>query len=63
MTPENGRGTSLLLRTYALMRGLWQSLDYPEHLQKLLAHAMFEPIRPDSKVNCVPLCRSIGQVP
>ncbi len=44
---ENGRGTSLLLRTYALMRGLWQSLDYPEHLQKLLAHAMFEPIRPD----------------
>lgn len=42
-----GRGTSLLLRTYALMRGLWQSLDYPEHLQKLLAHAMFEPIRPD----------------
>lgn len=44
---EAGRGTSLLLRTYALMRGLWQSLDYPEHLQKLLAHKMFAPIRPD----------------
>ena len=44
---ENGRGVSLLLRTYALIRGLWQSLDYPEPLQKLLAHKMFEPIRPD----------------
>ena len=41
-----GRGVTLLLRTYALMRGLWQSLDYPEHLQKLLAHPMFAPIRP-----------------
>jgi TetR/AcrR family transcriptional regulator len=47
MTLEHGRGVSLLLRTYALMRGLWQSLDYPEHLQKLLAHPMFEPIRPE----------------
>lgn len=42
-----GRGVSLLLRTYALMRGLWQTLDYPKHLQKLLADPMFAPIRPE----------------
>lgn len=44
---EAGRGVTLLMRTYALMRGLWQSLDYPDHLQQLLAHKMFEPIRPE----------------
>ncbi|MFZ6798433.1 TetR family transcriptional regulator [Undibacterium sp. Di24W] len=44
---EDGRGASLLLRTYALMRGLWQSLDYPEHLQKLLSNPIFAPIRPE----------------
>lgn len=47
MSLDAGKGISLLLRTYALMRGLWQSLDYPEHLQKLLAHPMFAPIRPE----------------
>lgn len=47
LTLEDGRGTSLLLRTYALMRGLWQSLDYPEHLQKLLSNSIFAPIRPE----------------
>jgi AcrR family transcriptional regulator len=44
---EDARGASLLLRTYALMRGLWQSLDYPEHLQKLLSKPVFAPIRPE----------------
>lgn len=42
-----GRGTSLLLRSHALIRGLWQSLDYPEHLRKLLEAPEFAAIRPD----------------
>lgn len=44
--PE-GRGTSLLLRSHALIRGLWQSLDYPAHLRQLLNAPEFAAIRPD----------------
>jgi AcrR family transcriptional regulator len=44
--PE-GRGTRLLMRTYALTRGLWQSLDYPPALMAVLAAPEFAPIRPD----------------
>jgi len=43
--PE-GRGTSLLMRTYALTRGLWQTLDYPPCMSELLAAPEFAPIRP-----------------
>lgn len=43
----SGRGVSLLMRTYALTRGLWQSLDYPDNLRTLLAEPIFAPIRPD----------------
>jgi AcrR family transcriptional regulator len=42
-----GRGVTLLMRTYALTRGLWQSLDYPPNLRALLAEPVFAPIRPD----------------
>lgn len=42
-----GRGTTLLIRTYALTRGLWQSLDYPPALRAVLADPVFAPIRPD----------------
>ena len=41
-----GRGTSLLMRTYALTRGLWQTLDYPPGLSEMLAAPEFAPIRP-----------------
>lgn len=41
-----GRGAALLLRTHALIRGLWQTLDYPEYLQRILAAPQFAPIRP-----------------
>lgn len=42
-----GRGVSLLLRTHAITRGLWQSLAYPPALQTLLVDEIFAPIRPD----------------
>jgi AcrR family transcriptional regulator len=42
-----GRGTQLLMRTYALTRGLWQSLDYPPAMKAVLAATEFAPIRPD----------------
>jgi len=42
-----GRGTTLLMRTYALTRGLWQSLDYPPAMRAVLADPVFAPIRPD----------------
>jgi AcrR family transcriptional regulator len=42
-----GRGVRLLIRTYALTRGLWQSLDYPPNMRALLAEPVFAPIRPD----------------
>lgn len=42
-----GRGITLLMRTYAVTRGLWQSLDYPPALQAILADKIFAPIRPD----------------
>lgn len=42
-----GRGATLLMRTYALTRGLWQSLDYPPALRAILADPVFAPIRPD----------------
>ncbi|GAB3245954.1 TetR family transcriptional regulator [Chitinimonas naiadis] len=42
-----GRGTTLLMRTYALTRGLWQSLDHSQCLRVLLDDPVFAPIRPD----------------
>jgi AcrR family transcriptional regulator len=42
-----GTGMTLLLRTYAITRGLWQSLDYPPTLQAILADEIFAPIRPN----------------
>lgn len=42
-----GRGVSLLMRTYALTRGLWQTLDYPPTLRAVLAEPVFAPIRPE----------------
>lgn len=41
-----GRGVALLLRSYALTRGLWQTLDFPPTLRALLADPVFAPIRP-----------------
>lgn len=41
-----GRGLQLLMRTYALTRGLWQALDYPEHLTALMAEPALAPMRP-----------------
>jgi AcrR family transcriptional regulator len=41
-----GHGSRLLLRSYALIRGLWQTLDYPPALQPLLAEPAFAIIRP-----------------
>lgn len=43
---QAGHGSRLLLRSYALIRGLWQTLDYPAPLQKLLAEPVFAVIRP-----------------
>lgn len=43
---QAGRGTQLLLRSYALIRGLWQTLDYPAPLQALLSDPAFSVIRP-----------------
>lgn len=43
----SGRGITLLMRTYAITRGLWQSLDYPPALKAILADEIFAPIRPD----------------
>ena len=42
-----GRGATLLMRTYALTRGLWQSLDFPPAMRAMLADPVFAPIRPD----------------
>lgn len=42
----SGRGVALLLRAYALTRGLWQTLDYPPQLRSLLSEPVFAPIRP-----------------
>ena len=47
MQLPTGRGATLLMRTYALTRGLWQSLDYPPALRAVLADPVFAPIRPD----------------
>lgn len=41
-----GRGLQLLMRTYALTRGLWQALDYPEHLTALMDEPALAPMRP-----------------
>lgn len=44
---QSGRGVELLMRTYAITRGLWQSLAYPPALQLILEDPVFAPIRPD----------------
>ncbi len=48
-----GRGVTLLLRTYAITRGLWQSLDFPPTMRALLADPEFAPIRPDFRSELV----------
>jgi AcrR family transcriptional regulator len=48
-----GRGVSLLMRTYALIRGLWQSLDHPPSMRAILADPIFAPIRPDFQIELV----------
>jgi TetR/AcrR family transcriptional regulator len=53
-----GRGLTLLMRTYALTRGLWQSLDYPPNLKLLLADPVFAPIRPDFRTE---LTAAVGE--
>lgn len=42
-----GGGASLLLRTYALTLGLWQSLEYPPAFQQTLAQPEFKLLRKD----------------
>ncbi len=42
-----GRGVKLLMRTYALTRGLWQSLDYPTSLVELMSDPAVAIIHPD----------------
>ncbi|WP_374355095.1 TetR family transcriptional regulator [Chitinimonas sp.] len=49
----SGRGVSLLMRSYALTRGLWQSLDFPTKMRALLAEPVFAPIRPDFRAELV----------
>ena len=39
-----GRGTTLLLQTYALTLGLWQALDYPAALRELLKEPALRPL-------------------
>ena len=41
-----GRGVQLLTRTYALTRGLWQSLDHSEALAKLMLDPALAHIKP-----------------
>ncbi|MBV1775301.1 TetR/AcrR family transcriptional regulator [Burkholderiaceae bacterium DAT-1] len=43
----NGQGVSLLLRTYALTRGLWQTLDHSAGHCPFIDDPFFAPIRPD----------------
>lgn len=42
----SGRGVQLLSRTYALTRGLWQSLDFPEALAALMSDPALAHIKP-----------------
>ncbi len=42
-----GRGATLLMRSYALARGLWQLLDHPPALREAIAEPMFAPVRPE----------------
>ena len=41
---EPGGGITLLLQTYALTLGLWQTLDYPSKLRDLLSEAALKPL-------------------
>ncbi|MBV1776615.1 TetR family transcriptional regulator [Burkholderiaceae bacterium DAT-1] len=50
---EQGRGVPLLTRTYALARGIWQSLDYPPGLGRIIAEPDFASIRPDFRSELV----------
>lgn len=40
----SGQGATLLLQTYALTLGLWQALDYPDLLRKLLEEPALKPL-------------------
>ncbi len=42
--PE-GQGVRLLMHTYALTRGLWQSLDYPETWREMMDDPALAPLR------------------
>lgn len=50
---DSGRGVPLLTRTYALARGIWQSLDYPPSLGRIIAEPDFASIRPDFRSELV----------
>ena len=43
-TLGRGGGTTLLLQTYALTLGLWQTLDYPPALRELLKEPALRPL-------------------
>lgn len=43
----DGRGIRLLVHTYALTCGLWQSLDYPEHCRELLRSPALQALQLD----------------
>lgn len=42
-----GQGAALLLRTYAVTLGLWQTVDYPERVKQRLTDPTFAVLRPD----------------
>jgi TetR/AcrR family transcriptional regulator len=44
---SEGRGLRLLVHTYALTCGLWQSLDYPEHCREILRTASLQALQMD----------------
>jgi len=56
-----GRGVQVLLRTYALTRGLWQWLDFPPALLGVLSDPEFAPIRPDFRTELIAALREYWQ--
>jgi len=48
-----GRGVKVLLRVYALTRGLWQWLDYPPAMRAILSEPVFAPIRPEFRTELI----------
>lgn len=48
-----GRGVNLLMRTYAITRGLWQTLAHPPLIRALIAEEIFAPIRPEFQTELI----------